>query len=652
MATKEHGTIVPSDKYPVDPEGRGTHVIQGYNDVADETARTALTQTSADRGRAVHQTAGTSPGWYIADGVGGWFYMAGASNAGGAPTSQNKRMPAQVTSGDGDQACGVAVQSTPALNSHVFVLVNGQERSVGDGVLNADSYFSDDGGSSARNLADIAAGDTVHWNGSVAGFQLTVLDEIEFDFDALSDGGVGGVVTDNLVTTGPVTLYVDAAAGDDADSGDVSNPLATLVEAETRIPYIVAHTVIINVGTHAGNGYAQPTFRERILRANIYIVGTNFTELVSSTAALGGSGQEVVVSSGLSVNAYRGKTIEILSGTAIGDRRTIRNNTATDIVPVERFTTAISVSDTYKIVEPTAVIEVGFDTATGIVPPLVIGCGTGPAQLFESKSVPNVQFINLAFDNSAGSFMSLKFASSFVVMAGVEIRSTYVSLGFYGSSVNSGYDSWEGSYDLGYYQPVVDLAVTSRKSWLGWGTNIVGPTIDGGTVRGFFVGGACVVCNVTMWIMGGNLYSGLVSGVLLGSANPYVHLYRPTSPDLLVYSTGADGAVDCEQGRFLLQGPNLDISGLNGIVSAWLGEVVLNGTAGAVTGTCTNLGMMTREGGRILLSQNTTPSIAGPAGDDFSEDGGSTIRSNAALTAGTVFQESGWGSQIGRSNVA
>ena len=72
--TKQHGALTPSDIKPADAEGRGNHVIQGLESVADETARNAIVQTSLDRGRVVEQTAGNSPGFYIARGTTGSFY--------------------------------------------------------------------------------------------------------------------------------------------------------------------------------------------------------------------------------------------------------------------------------------------------------------------------------------------------------------------------------------------------------------------------------------------------------------------------------------------------------------------------------------------------------------------------------------------------
>lgn len=82
--TKEHGTVLPNDSYPYDPNGRGIHGILAFNSVSNETERAAIVQQSNDRGRPIEQTGGNLPGIYIADGVGGWFYIGGWNSVAGS----------------------------------------------------------------------------------------------------------------------------------------------------------------------------------------------------------------------------------------------------------------------------------------------------------------------------------------------------------------------------------------------------------------------------------------------------------------------------------------------------------------------------------------------------------------------------------------
>jgi hypothetical protein len=101
----------------------------------------------------------------------------------------NKNMAASDTAADGNQACATAVAVTPASSStaggYVGVRVNGVNYLVGDGTKVAvDCYFSGDGGTTARTMKAIVAGDLLYWNGSIAGFQLAAAtDKVDFLYD-------------------------------------------------------------------------------------------------------------------------------------------------------------------------------------------------------------------------------------------------------------------------------------------------------------------------------------------------------------------------------------------------------------------------------------------------------------------------------------
>lgn len=96
--------------------------------------------------------------------------------------SSNKQMAASVTSADFQAASAVTLVSTPANDAYVRVMVNGIGVNLGDGVKTKDCYFSSDSGTTAKTIANIAAGDTLYWVGSVAGYQLAATDIIDFDY--------------------------------------------------------------------------------------------------------------------------------------------------------------------------------------------------------------------------------------------------------------------------------------------------------------------------------------------------------------------------------------------------------------------------------------------------------------------------------------
>jgi len=98
-------------------------------------------------------------------------------------TKHDKRLPCKATSIDGDKATDATVTNTPVDGGYVMPDVNGQVVGVGDGAKNREIYFSDDGGVTAKAIEDIAAGDTIHWMGSIAGYELDTSDRISLNYD-------------------------------------------------------------------------------------------------------------------------------------------------------------------------------------------------------------------------------------------------------------------------------------------------------------------------------------------------------------------------------------------------------------------------------------------------------------------------------------
>lgn len=100
-----------------------------------------------------------------------------------SPSRNNKNMAVNVTNSDGDIATSTPITTTPHSDSHVHVTLNGLDAQVGDGVKTTDCYFSGDGGTNARNMTDISAGDFCYWNGSIIGYELVSVDRISFHYD-------------------------------------------------------------------------------------------------------------------------------------------------------------------------------------------------------------------------------------------------------------------------------------------------------------------------------------------------------------------------------------------------------------------------------------------------------------------------------------
>lgn len=98
----------------------------------------------------------------------------------GKPQVGDTGLTPAATSGDG-QDTTLDISNTPD-GGRISVFVNGVQYIVGDGVKTEDCYFSIDAGSTARTLATVAAGDSLYWNGVVAGFDLAVTDVIDINY--------------------------------------------------------------------------------------------------------------------------------------------------------------------------------------------------------------------------------------------------------------------------------------------------------------------------------------------------------------------------------------------------------------------------------------------------------------------------------------
>lgn len=123
---------------------------------------------------------------FIYDGVvptGTWNILTGLSPS-FSETTADKILAGLVTVADFDQG-GPAITNTPLGNGVVKVTVGGLMRSIGSGTrVGVDGYFSDDGGATAKAFGAIVAGDTFHWVGSNATFQLDATDELQYHYDA------------------------------------------------------------------------------------------------------------------------------------------------------------------------------------------------------------------------------------------------------------------------------------------------------------------------------------------------------------------------------------------------------------------------------------------------------------------------------------
>lgn len=128
---------------------------------------------------AVSSNSGRVPYLLLIESEGG-----GGSTETGVDTRQEGN--SAVTANDEDST-GMVIDNTPFANGDVTVTINGLNVDIGNGAKDEACYFSNDGGTTARLIADITAGDTLYWMGSIAGYELETSDEIDIKYQKISN---------------------------------------------------------------------------------------------------------------------------------------------------------------------------------------------------------------------------------------------------------------------------------------------------------------------------------------------------------------------------------------------------------------------------------------------------------------------------------
>lgn len=274
-----------------------------------------------------------------------------------------------------------------------------------------------------------------------------------------------------LIQQTQLDLYVAASGSDDNDGLTPATPLLTLGGAYKRIPQMLMAPVIIHLADPL-QWEACPAFVLLSPTAFVAIWGDGagqvgndgFNVVATGVADAGTNDINVALPAPVGVDTYQRFTIEMVDGAAAGQRRTIRNNTASSIVPVAAFTVAPAPGDTYRVLRPIVVADATVDRT------LSYGAGSGSEQ--------PLTLINLDF---SGDFDWL--------------RATGNNLLFYGCLTSSAYLYVQNSYvaagvtNYAYgaqNQEALWAALGSDQSenWLGWGLGIDTDWTQGGAYNG------------------------------------------------------------------------------------------------------------------------------------------------------------------------
>jgi len=88
------------------------------------------------------------------------------------------------TSTDGDESpTGLTLDYNPFSDSAVQVYVNGIAVTESYGDKTGEAYFSADGGTTAKSIIDLDAGDELYWNANIVGFNLGPGDAIDLVYE-------------------------------------------------------------------------------------------------------------------------------------------------------------------------------------------------------------------------------------------------------------------------------------------------------------------------------------------------------------------------------------------------------------------------------------------------------------------------------------
>jgi hypothetical protein len=136
----------------------------------------------------ISQLAASLPniGYWIDDATSRFENLnTGEGLAVGVNTNTDFNKVSATTENDGDST-GISITYTPFFDSAVVVKVNGIEVNLGDASKLEACYFSNDGGATAKAIAEIEAGDLLYWNGSIAGYELDASDDIDISYQKSS----------------------------------------------------------------------------------------------------------------------------------------------------------------------------------------------------------------------------------------------------------------------------------------------------------------------------------------------------------------------------------------------------------------------------------------------------------------------------------
>lgn len=479
-------------------------------------------------------------------------------------------------------------------------------------------------------------------------------------------------------------LYVapaNAAASDQNPGNDPAAPLATLAGALSRVQGLVRSQLAVIIHLASATYDWNVTLSAIALSKPLCIIGDGagqpgddgFVVLRATAAAAAGTGQRAVVDpvGGLTVNGLVGKTVEILTGAAAGDRRSIRSNTATTIIPDAAFTAAVAAGDTFRVVEPAVVINNIMGTALAAMPPMISGVGTPNnvtgigSNTLAGFSTAQLLLANLRFrrnpaDVNSSSFIVL---DSGVALAGVEFAADLPAGSSDDAAITAGIDltGVTSPFSLFVLPASIGLA-PNNTAWLGWGCRADNLAPQFKRLQGYLnvfcsTGTTVIVRGCTWNLAGGSIVSANASnfnGLVRAEQSRLVFRALDSLLPFLISAVGADNRACCLRA---ICGSIVSFIGLEAIITGAGVALVASGSeittnpeleAGiisinfVISLTAPYAGVCAMTGGRVYYDEDPTVAgtmTAGQAIITQSSSGGAAVVAStfAALADGAVI---------------
>jgi hypothetical protein len=232
---------------------------------------------------------------------------------------------------------------------------------------------------------------------------------------------------------GVVNYYVDDISGLDTNPGTVGAPFKTITKVFGILradgAKVRANTIVYISPHSAASGYAM-TGIQSISSAggDLTFKGVGSTQLLApvTLATIPTSFQLNFPAASFTSQAHRGLHLECVTATVaanVGVKRTITRNSATDVWLGHSYSSAVTVGDTFRVVEPSVVLQ--LDSMSPVV--------GGASDFTNVNFSPGVNFVNVII-RSPTTTLGPVTLTGVVRFFGVVVRGLYAGIGVFGEA--------------------------------------------------------------------------------------------------------------------------------------------------------------------------------------------------------------------------